>query len=119
MLKCNTITVERGNATVRKNSLTEDQVTELSEIFQQLGDPNRVRIIWNCLERPVSAGDVARRLGLSEGLASHHLRMLSATRMLRSERRGKQTFYAAANARIASLLADMAHHVNGEDQTDS
>ena len=104
---------------MRRSELTEDQVAELSEIFQQLGDPNRVRIIWNCLERPVSAGDVARRLGLSEGLASHHLRMLSATRMLRSERRGKQTFYAAANARIADLLSGMARHVNGDDAPDS
>ena len=104
---------------MRKSELTEDQVAELSEIFQQLGDPNRVRIIWNCLERPVSAGDLARRLGLSEGLASHHLRMLSATRVLRSERRGKQTFYAAASARIADFLAGMAHHFDGEDTTDS
>ena len=119
MLKYQVNTVERGNATVRKSELTEDQAAELSEIFHQLGDPNRVRIIWNCLERPVSAGDVARRLGLSEGLASHHLRLLSATRVLRSERRGKQTFYAAASVRIADLLAGMARHVDGEDTTDS
>ena len=94
-----------------KDDLSDDAATELSEIFHQLGDPSRVRVVWSCLERPVSAGDVARRLGLSESLASQHLRLLSAARLLRSERRGKQMFYAAASERISTLLTDLARHV--------
>lgn len=95
-----------------KDELSDDTATELSEIFHQLGDPRRVRVMWSCLDRPVSAGDVARRLGLSESLASHHLRLLSAARVLRSEKRGRQVFYAAANERISHLLTDLARHVN-------
>lgn len=102
-----------------KDDLSDDAATELSEIFQQLGDPRRVRVVWSCLERPVSAGDVARRLGLSESLASHHLRLLSAARLLRSERRGKQMFYAAASERISAMLTDLARHVDEHDGEDA
>ncbi len=111
--------VFRGAGAMRKDDLSEDAATELSEIFQQLGDPSRVRIVWSCLERPVSAGDVAKRLGLSESLASHHLRLLSAARLLRSEQRGKQMFYAAASERISTMLTDLARHVGESDGGES
>ncbi len=53
----------RGLWHMSKDALSDDTVTELSEIFHQLGDPRRMRVVWSCLDRPVSAGDVARRLG--------------------------------------------------------
>ena len=47
------------------------------------------------------------------------LRLLRAARIVKAERQGKQVFYAAADAHISSLLANMFEHIaepaNGMD----
>jgi len=93
------------------NTLTTDQATELAEMFHLLGDPNRLRLVCACLEEAVSVQDLAEALGMSPSLASHHLRLLRAARLMRTERRGKRVFYRAADEHVRSVLGDMIEHV--------
>jgi DNA-binding transcriptional ArsR family regulator len=83
----------------------------LAELFHLLGERNRLGIVLACLEQPMSVGEIASSLGLSPSLASHHLRLLRAARILRGERRGKQVFYAAADEHIRCVVVDLANHV--------
>ena len=97
-----------------------DQIVELAGTFHLMGDPTRLAIIMACLDGEVSVGELARRLGLSASLTSHHLRLLRAARVLRGRRRGKQVFYGAADHHIRAMLRDMVEHVGevpveGED----
>ena len=92
-------------------SITADQAAGLAEIFRLMGDPSRLRIILACLEAPTSVSEIAARVGLSASLVSHHLRLLRAARVLRARRQGRQVFYAAADAHIRRIVADMAAHV--------
>jgi len=85
----------------------------LAETFRLLGDPTRLRILFFCIARPQSVGDIAGALGLSPSLVSHHLRLLRGARLVRGERRAKQVFYVVADCHVA----DMAVHV-AEDQPD-
>lgn len=99
-------------------AVSNDQVVELAGMFHLMGDPTRLGIILACLEQEVPVGELARRLGLSPSLTSHHLRLLRAARVLRGTRRGKRVFYAAADDHIRDMLRDMAEHVGeaeGED----
>jgi DNA-binding transcriptional ArsR family regulator len=89
----------------------DQQVDELADLFHLLGDPTRLRIVLACLERPIAVGDIATALDLSSSLVSHHLRLLRAARIVKAERQGKQVFYAAADAHISSLLANMFEHI--------
>lgn len=91
--------------------LSEDQAVEMAEMFRLMGDATRLGIIFACLEKPVNVGELAERLGASQSLVSHHLRLLRAARILKAERRGRQVFYAAADQHITSMLTDMAHHI--------
>jgi ArsR family transcriptional regulator, lead/cadmium/zinc/bismuth-responsive transcriptional repressor len=95
----------------RKAKLSDDQATELAEMFRLMGDQSRLRIILCCLDAPTAVGEIAERLGLSASLVSHHLRLLRAARILRAARRGKQVFYAAADAHIRRVLINMTAHV--------
>jgi DNA-binding transcriptional ArsR family regulator len=94
-------------------------VAQLADLFHLLGDPTRLRIVLACLTQPTSVGDIAATLALSSSLVSHHLRLLRAARIVKSERQGKQVFYAAADAHISTLLATMFEHIaepiNGMD----
>ncbi len=92
--------------------LEDGRVGELADMFRMMGDPSRLRILLACMGEPVSVGEIARRLGLSQSLVSHHLRLLRATRLLRAERRGKQVFYGAVDDHVRNVVADMIEHVS-------
>ena len=96
------------------DKLQEDDATELSEIFHLLGDASRLKIVYGCLEAPISAGVLAESLGLSPSLVSHHLRLLKAARILISDRRGRQIFYSAADDHVRDMIRDMVTHINEE-----
>jgi DNA-binding transcriptional ArsR family regulator len=86
-------------------------VAQLADLFHLLGDPTRLRIVLSCLPAPIAVGDIAATLDLSSSLVSHHLRLLRAARIVKSERQGKQVFYSAADAHISGVLADMLEHI--------
>ena len=89
----------------------EDVIGQLTDLFRLMGDPTRLRIILTCLGEPISVGEIATRLDSSPSLVSHHLRLLKAARVLRSERRGKQIFYSALDEHIRCVIDDMVAHV--------
>ncbi len=91
-------------------SITDDQATELAEMFRLMGDPSRLRIIVACLTAPVCVSDLAARTRLSPSLVSHHLRLLRAARLLRADRQGKQVFYSAADEHVRCTITDMVAH---------
>jgi DNA-binding transcriptional ArsR family regulator len=86
-------------------------VDQLADLFHLLGDKTRLRIVLACLTQPTPVGEIAATLALSSSLVSHHLRLLRAARIVKSERQGKQVFYAAADAHISILLATMFEHI--------
>lgn len=86
-------------------------VAQLADLFHLLGDPTRLRIVLACLEAPIAVSDMAGALHLSSSLVSHHLRLLRAARIVKSERHGKQVFYSAADAHISDMLTDMLEHI--------
>src|SRR3546814_14419881 len=59
----------------------EDRTAEIAETFHLLGDATRLRIMLACLDEPVPVGALARRVGASASLVSHHLRLLRAARL--------------------------------------
>ncbi len=91
--------------------LDPSQAEALADMFHLLGDANRLRILFLCLERPLAVSDVARRLGLTLSLVSHNLRLLRAARLVRAERRGRQVFYRAADAHVHRVVTDMVEHM--------
>ena len=91
--------------------LDEGQTADLADIFRLLGDPTRLSIVLATLPGAIAVAAIARRIGASPSLVSHHLRLLRAARILRAERRGKQVFYSTADGHIRDMLSDMIEHV--------
>ncbi len=40
-------------------TLNEDTAVQLAEVFHLIGDPNRLRIVFACLDEPVCVSDMA------------------------------------------------------------
>lgn len=87
-----------------------DTRREIADLFRILGDPTRLGIVYACLSSPMAAGDIAVLLKISASLASHHLRLLRAARLVRAERRGKHIYYMAQDEHVIRVLSDMAAH---------
>lgn len=93
------------------DTTSDDKMAQLADLFRLLGDVSRLKIVHVCLEQPESVSEIADQLGLSASLVSHHLRLLKAARIVRSERRGKQVFYGAADDHIRCVISDMGEHI--------
>lgn len=90
------------------------QFEELAEVFHLLGEENRLRLVYACLDEPVSVHELSERIGISPSLVSHHLRLLRAARLVRGEKKGRQVFYQAADEHVRRMLHDMVEHVGEE-----
>ncbi|MGF6873423.1 ArsR/SmtB family transcription factor [Paraburkholderia sp. MM5477-R1] len=95
---------------MQASELTDDQVAEPVEMFRQIGDPTRLKIIAACLRVPMCVSYIAARYGLAQTLVSHHLRLLRAARVLRADRCGKQIFCVATDEHVKLVISDMAEH---------
>jgi len=91
------------------------QTMRLAEMFRLLGEPNRLSLVYACLDEPRSVQTLAADIDISMSLASHHLRLLRSARLLRAERRGKQVFYVAADVHVQRVLRDMIEHSDEQD----
>ena len=60
---------------------------------------------------PPRSAQLAERVRIPRALVSHHLRLLRASRLLRSERHGKQVIYAPLDERVRCIVVDLAQHV--------
>lgn len=92
----------------------DNHLTVIAETYRLLGDPTRLKVVLTCLEGPIAVGDIAVRIGASQSLVSHHLRLLRAARLVRGTRRNKQVLYEAADDHIARMLSDMIAHAMEE-----
>ncbi|MEJ1974836.1 MAG: metalloregulator ArsR/SmtB family transcription factor [Acetobacteraceae bacterium] len=98
--------------------LTAEQGSELAEVFRLLGEPNRLMLVASCLGGPLSVGDLTSKVGLSQSLVSHHLRLLRAARLLQARRRGKQVFYAIPDCHVRDMLTNMIEHMTEPHDAD-
>ena len=100
-------------------SISNDQAIELAEVFRLMGDASRLKIVVACLRKPLCVSDIAAETGLSQTLVSHHLRLLRSTRMVRSERKGRQVFYVATDERVQCIIVDMIDHIAELDRQEA
>ena len=97
------------------------EVDTLAETFRLLGDPSRLKIVLCCLDVSASVGEIVERVGLSQSLVSHHLRLLRATRLLKSEKDGRQVFYSLPDCHVREMLTNLIEHImepHGHDAPD-
>ena len=91
--------------------MTGEDVATLAETFRLLGDPSRLRIVLSCLDGPASVSEIVGRVGLSQSLVSHHLRLLRASRLLKSGKEGRQVFYSLPDCHVRDMLTNLIEHV--------
>ena len=81
-----------------------DSLKRLSDVFQILSDPNRLRVLYCLSHEEVCVCDLSATLGMSMSAVSHQLRLLRALRLVRSRRDGRIVYYSLADEHVAKLM---------------
>ena len=79
---------------------------DISFLFQQLGDPTRLRILWLLCHCEECVCNLAAAVDMSAPAVSHHLRILKKSGIISSRRDGKEVYYSLSDTPQAKLL----HH---------
>jgi ArsR family transcriptional regulator len=93
--------------------LDEAAARELATAFAALGDPVRLRLLSLLASAPageVCVCELVEPLGRSQPTVSHHLKILAGAGLVRSEKRGKWSWYAVVPERLEDLRQRLAGH---------
>jgi ArsR family transcriptional regulator len=79
-------------------------------LLRALGTPHRLAIVLELSEAPRCVHDLVDGLGISQSLASQHLRVLRTAGLVTAARRGKETVYSLADDHVAHIARDALVH---------
>ena len=79
-------------------------------IFSALANPLRLAIAHHLVERPHSVSELHTCLGISQPLASHHLRILREAHVVEGEQHGRTTIYKLLDHHISHIVKDVQEH---------
>ena len=78
-----------------------------------LASPTRLRALFALLERgELSAGELAKAVGMRPSATSHQLRVLRDLGLVRCRREGRRRFYSLADDHLGVLLREALYHVD-------
>jgi DNA-binding transcriptional ArsR family regulator len=86
------------------------QLADAAELLRTLGTPHRLAIVLELASSPRCVHELVERIGMSQSLASQHLRVLRTTGLVTGTRRGKETVYSLADDHVAHIARDALTH---------
>lgn len=79
-------------------------------LFSALAHPLRLAIARHIMEEPHTVSEIHTCMGVSQPLASHHLKVLREANVITSRQEGRKTFYTLADDHIIHIINDVYQH---------
>ncbi|MFW8599963.1 ArsR/SmtB-type metalloregulator TsoR [Desulfobacterota bacterium M19] len=76
-------------------------------LAKAMGDENRLRIIMVLAKGKKPVSRIVEEMGISQPLASHHLKELKRALLVKVERRGPFIYYELADQRIVTIISNL------------
>lgn len=80
---------------------TIEECRRVADIFKQISDGTRLRILWFLCHCEECVSNIAAAMEMSDPAVSHHLRTLKSTGLIVSRREGKEMYYKLADTQVA------------------
>jgi len=77
-----------------KNSLEEKNIEKTFSFLRAISDPNRLKIVCVLRNGPKCVCEIVESIGISDKLASHHLKQLKNIDLLNEKREGNFIRYS-------------------------
>lgn len=97
---------------VRKEIVSDTELTDMSKLFKVFGDGTRIRIMaaLNCREMCVC--DIAVLLDMTKSAVSHQLKVLRDNNLVKFQKKGKHAYYSLADGHVKEILDVAQEHIN-------
>ncbi len=82
-------------------------MNQFEKVSKALADKNRLRIVEILMKDSLKVSEVADKLDIEENLASHHLRVLSKNKLLKSTKRGRGVTYSINRTKFLSIFRQL------------
>lgn len=87
--------------------LPESGFSDVAFVAKALADENRLRILLAPTRGKKSVSRIVEELGISQPLASHHLKELKRALLVKVERSGPFIYYDLVDRSIVTILTDL------------
>ncbi len=83
---------------------TQEECAQAAEMFKQISDGSRLRILWLLCHCEECVSNIAVAVDMSDPAVSHHLKQLRGSGLIASRRDGKEVYYRLADTEQAQLV---------------
>lgn len=101
--------VQQGGTTILDEDI-RGELAQVADLLQVLAEPRRLRILYLLTQREMCVCEVLDELGISQPLASHHLRVLQEAGLIRSRRQAQYVFYSIVPETLAQIKETLLVH---------
>lgn len=78
--------------------------------FKAIGDETRLKIITLVMTEPLSVKSISEKIGMSQSAVSHQLHILKVNKIVKKERKGKETYYSLDDSCVKDIIETMYEH---------
>ncbi|WP_125762445.1 ArsR/SmtB family transcription factor [Companilactobacillus hulinensis] len=94
-----------------------EELESMVNVFKAFGDMTRVKIILALSKTPLSVGEIADTLDMSQSSISHQLSLLRQLNLVSSVRHGRNIHYRLSDQHIITIFNQTKEHII-EDEND-
>ena len=91
--------------------VTEDELSDLAELFKVFGDSTRIKILYALTQGEKNVTEICAALEMNQSAISHQLKLLKNAKLVHSRRKGKQMIYALADDHVRTIIAMGKEHI--------
>ena len=96
---------------VRKALASDETLYDVAELFKAFADSTRIKIIAVLKEEDLCVGAISELINVSQSAVSHQLRVLKISKIVKSQRVGKQMFYSLDDEHIKKIFDMGLEHI--------
>lgn len=92
-----------------------DVIDDVSELFKVLGDSTRTKILFVLERGELCVSDICECVDMTKYAVSHQLRILKASKLVKSRREGREIIYSLDDDHVSQIFDCAMVHVTEED----
>jgi DNA-binding transcriptional ArsR family regulator len=104
------VAADTGSRNAERTTPEPGGLEATAELLRGLAHVHRLAILLELEDGPRCVHELVDVLGISQPLASQHLRVLRSIHMVTAERRGRETVYSLGDDHVARIVHDALLH---------
>jgi DNA-binding transcriptional ArsR family regulator len=94
-----------------ENEKTKGELNEVVDFLRTISEKNRLKILCILQKKELCVCEIWEDLGLSQNLASHHLKVLKDFGLVESRKEGTKVIYSLNSENTSKHLSALSHFI--------